>query len=114
VPFPGAALRQIVEELVRRNVLMTGRMRLGGRTIDFGDVRANVLNSVAENDNVVPIEAAEPVMQLVGHPDRREELRLPGGHVTFATGRTALKHTLPTLAAWIADHSDELDPPKER
>jgi polyhydroxyalkanoate synthase len=114
VPFPGAALRQIVEELVRRNVLMTGRMQLGGRTIEFGDIRADVLNSVAEHDNVVPIEAAEPVMQLVGRPERREEVRLRGGHVTFATGRTAFEHSLPTLAAWIEGHSDELDPPRER
>ena len=35
VPFPGAALRQVVDELVRRNVLMTGRMQLDGREIDF-------------------------------------------------------------------------------
>jgi polyhydroxyalkanoate synthase len=54
VPFPGAALGQIVDQFVRRNVLMTGRVRLGGRVVDFGDVRADVLNAFAERDNVVP------------------------------------------------------------
>ena len=114
VPFPGAAMRQIVEEVVRRNVLMTGRMRVGGRVVDFANVRANVLNAVAEKDNVVPIEAAEPVLELVGSPSRRDELRLSGGHVTFAAGRQAFKHTLPRMFEWIADHSDELDPPLAR
>jgi polyhydroxyalkanoate synthase len=114
VPFPGAALRQIVEQLVRRNVLMTGSMQLGGRTIDFANVRGNVLNAVAERDNVVPIAASEPVLELVGDPARREELRFRGGHVTFAAGRTAFQYTLPALAKWITEHSDELDPPKER
>lgn len=114
VPFPGAALRQIVEELVRRNVLMTGRMRLGGRVIDFEDVRGNVLNAFAERDNVVPAAAVEPLIGLVGDPARREEMRLTGGHVTFAAGRHAFKHTLPALSGWIADHSDELVPPRPR
>jgi polyhydroxyalkanoate synthase len=114
VPFPGAAFRQVIDELVRCNVLMSGRMRLGGRVIDLENVTANVLCAFAENDNVVPMRATEPGSRLVGDPARREELRLGGGHVTFATGRHAFKHTLPALSEWIGAHSDELKPPKER
>jgi polyhydroxyalkanoate synthase len=114
VPLPGAATRQIVDDLIRRNVLMSGRWQLGGREIDFRAVRANVLNAVAVKDNVVPFAVSEPVMQLVGEPARREELRLTGGHVTFGAGSHAFKHTLPALSRWLAEHSDELDPPKER
>jgi len=114
VPFPGAAARQIIEEIVRRNVLMTGRMRLGARVVDFENMRANVLNTFAEKDTVVPAEVAEPASRLVGDPARRDELRLTGGHVTYATGRHAFERTLPALANWIVAHSDELDPPLER
>jgi polyhydroxyalkanoate synthase subunit PhaC len=106
VPFPGAAFRQLVELLVRQNILMTGAIPLGGRQVDLANVRGNVLNAMAERDNVVPPPAVEPVMELVGDPTRREELRLPGGHVTFGTGRSAFKHTMPKLTAWIIDHSD--------
>jgi poly(3-hydroxyalkanoate) synthetase len=84
------------------------------RTVDLADVRANVLNAFAEKDNVVPREAAEPATTVIGQPGRREELRLPGGHVTFATGRVAFNHTLPALSDWMVAHSVELDPPKER
>jgi polyhydroxyalkanoate synthase subunit PhaC len=114
VPFPGAAMGQVVEQLVRRNVLMTGTMPLNGRTVDFANVRANVLNAVAERDNVVPLAAAEPASRLVGDPGRRDELRLSGGHVTFFAGRYARAHTLPALTSWLVDRSDELDPAKER
>jgi poly[(R)-3-hydroxyalkanoate] polymerase subunit PhaC len=114
VPLPGAATRQIVDDLIRRNVLMSGRWHIGDREIDLGAVRANVLNAVAERDNVVPLAACTPVMQVVGEPSRREELRLTGGHVTFGAGSHAFKRTLPTLSRWLAEHSDELDPPKER
>ena len=62
---------------------------------------------MAEQDTVVPRAAAQPIGELVGRPDRREELLLPGGHVTFGTGRSAFKHTLPRLAEWIGAHSDE-------
>jgi polyhydroxyalkanoate synthase len=114
VPFPGAALAQVVEQFVRRNVLMTGRVRLGGRVVDFRDVRADVLNAFAELDNVVPQAAVEPLGGLVGDPARRTELRLGGGHVTFATGGRAFKHTLPAIAQWLEERSDELVPPRER
>ena len=107
VPFPGAAFREVVELFVRRNALMDGALRVSDRDIDFARTAANVVNATAEKDTVVPMAAAEPVDALVGRPDRRERLLLPGGHVTFGTGRSALRHTLPSLAGWIAAHSDE-------
>src|SRR3954452_4373480 len=113
VPFPGAVFRQLVEELVRKNVLMTGSIRIGDRKVNLADVRGNVLNAMAERDGVVPPAAVEPIMDLIGDPARREELRLPGGHVTFGTGRSAVKHTMPRLAGWIIEHSDELPEAKE-
>ena len=64
VPFPGAMFRELVEELVRKNVLMTGSIRIGDRKVNLADVRGNVLNAMAERDNVVPPAAVEPVMQL--------------------------------------------------
>ncbi len=106
VPFPGAAFRQVVELLIRENALMAGSVRLGGRRIDLADVKANVLNAMAERDNVVPPPAVEPIMRLIGDPRRREELRLPGGHVTFGTGKGARKVTMPRMAEWIIDHSE--------
>ena len=112
VPFPGAVFREVVELFVRRNALMDGWLPVAGRAIDFTTTEAAVLNAMAEKDTVVPRAAAEPAGALIGRADRRDELVLPGGHVTFGTGRSAFRHTLPSLADWIAAHSDEL--PQER
>jgi polyhydroxyalkanoate synthase subunit PhaC len=106
VPFPGAAFRQLVADLVRGNALMSGRWRLGGREIDFTNTDADVLNVMASADRVVPHAASLPVNELVGRPERRAQLVVPGGHATFGTGRAAFKHTLPGLADWIGAHSD--------
>jgi polyhydroxyalkanoate synthase len=114
LPFPGAAAKQVVEELVRKNVLMTGKMHLGGRVVDFTGFDGNVLNAFAEKDNVVAPTASAPASRLIGKPAGRHELRLGGGHVTFATGSRALNHTLPALMAWLAEHSDAVEPPRAR
>ena len=107
VPFPGAAFRQLIDEIVRDNALMRGELWVGGREVRLDSTHANVLNAMAEQDTVVPRAAASPIGELVGRPQNRQELLLPGGHVTFGTGRSAFKHTLPRLAEWIGEHSDE-------
>jgi len=106
VPFPGAAFRQLVDELIRRNVLMEGSWHLGGREIELTATPARVLNVMASHDKVVPRAASAPVGELVGRRDRREELVVKGGHATFGTGRSAFTHTLPRLSEWIAAHSN--------
>src|ERR1700761_8003532 len=61
VPFPGAAFRQLVELLVRQNILMTGSIPLGTRQVNLVNAQGNILNARAERDNVVPPPAVEPV-----------------------------------------------------
>jgi polyhydroxyalkanoate synthase len=114
VPFPGAAFRDLVEQLIRKNVLLSGSALVGDRRVALADARGDVLVAVAERDNVVPLPASTPAMELVGDPERREEMRLPGGHVTFGTGKKAVQVTQPRMAQWIIEHSDELPEPLER
>jgi polyhydroxyalkanoate synthase len=99
VPFPGAAFRETVEQLVRANGLMDGSVA------DLGAISVPVLNVMAERDHIVPLPAAEPVARLV---PQAEELRLAAGHVGLVAGRAAAKVTLPGIAQWIADHSEEV------
>jgi len=107
VPFPGAAFRQTVEQLVRRNALMEGTLELGGEPVDLSTIRCPVLNVLAERDHIVPLPAAEPVPRLVGS-EEASELRLPAGHVGLVAGRAAAKITLPGIAGWITDHSNRV------
>ena len=104
VPFPGAAFRQTIEQLVRRNGLMHGTVELGGERVDLGAITCPVLNIMAERDHIVPLAAAEPVVELVGS-EQTDELRLNAGHVGLVAGSSAAKVTLPGIAGWIADHS---------
>jgi polyhydroxyalkanoate synthase len=97
LPFPGAAFRQTVEQLVRANGLMDSSVA------DLSAISVPVLNVMAERDHIVPLAAAEPVSRLIG---QTEELRLAAGHVGLVAGRAAVKVTLPGIAGWIAEHGE--------
>jgi polyhydroxyalkanoate synthase subunit PhaC len=100
VPFPGAAFRQTVEQLVRANGLMDGTVA------DLSRIRCPALNVLAKRDHIVPRPAAEPIPRLLG--GGAEELQLDAGHVGLVAGRAAAKVTLPGVVEWIVQHSEAL------
>jgi polyhydroxyalkanoate synthase len=107
IPFPGALARQMVDLFVRRNQLMKGQVRLGGRRVRLKSVRCPLLNVVADKDDVVPAAAAEPVKKLVGSTDF-EELRVNAGHVALVTGRIGHTQTVPGIIDWFVRHPLEV------
>ena len=103
IPFPGAAFLQMGELFMRRNLLPTGRVPLGGRTVDLASVTVPFLNIVGEKDHLVPPAAIGRLTDLVGSTDR-SELRLPAGHAGLIVGRTAQRRNLPAMAEWLHGH----------
>ena len=96
----------MVDLLVRRNQLMKGQLRLGGRRVRLKAVTCPVLNVIAEKDDVVPAASAKPVRALVGSDDF-EELQVDAGHVGLVTGRTGHTRTIPGIIDWFVRHSLE-------
>jgi polyhydroxyalkanoate synthase len=107
IPFPGAAFAQTADLFGRRNLLATGRVPLGGRTVDLADITVPFLNILGEKDHIVPPAAVGDLPSLVGSTDV-EELRLPAGHVGLVVGRTAQRRYLPAMADWLHRHSEDL------
>ncbi|HSP39106.1 MAG TPA: alpha/beta fold hydrolase [Frankiaceae bacterium] len=111
IPFPGEAARQTVDQLVRRNGLMNDDIRLGGRPVHLADITCPFLNVVAERDHIVPVEAAAPLIDLVGSTDKGE-LRLQAGHIGLAVGKTAARVTIPTIVEFLQKRSEKLPDPE--
>lgn len=110
IPFPGEAARQTVEQFVRKNGFMTDDITLGGEPVHLSDITCPFLNVVAERDHIVPVEAAAPLIDLVGSEDK-DELRLQAGHIGLAVGKSAAKVTIPTIVEFLQKRSEELDEP---
>jgi polyhydroxyalkanoate synthase len=106
VPFPGAAFRQTVDVLIRRNALLEGVIPFGRGEVRLADITCPFLNVYCEQDTIVPAPSSEPLVGLVGSPDARE-LRLQSGHVGLVAGRSAAKVARPQIAEWIAGHSEQ-------
>lgn len=107
IPFPGAAARQTVDQLVRRNGLMEDDVNLSGETVHLSDVTVPFLNVVAEKDHIVPVESAAPLIDLVGS-EIKDELRLQAGHIGLAVGKTAARVTIPTIIEFLQKRSEQV------
>jgi polyhydroxyalkanoate synthase len=103
-PLPGGVARHAADVLVRRNLMMTGELPLGGRQVHLHDVTCPVLNVMAETDHIVPVGASEPIVDLVGSEDA-SELRIQAGHISLATGRDAIRTTVPKIIEWLEARS---------
>jgi polyhydroxyalkanoate synthase subunit PhaC len=104
VPFPGAFARQAIELLLRRNVVMTGAIRLGGRDVKLAEIRCPLLTIVAQHDHIVTPAAARPLNDLVSSEDVTE-LLVPSGHIGLAVSRQSVRYTIPELTTWLAARS---------
>ena len=51
---PGEAAKQLLVNLYKNNELARGEFRLGGRTVELGDIKAPVLNVYAKDDHIIP------------------------------------------------------------
>jgi polyhydroxyalkanoate synthase len=100
----GPVFRRFIQDVYRDDALVRGRTLIHGRPLDLAAVRCPLLNIVAEDDWIVPVKAADRVVDLVGSA-RRENLHIPGPHVGIVMDPR-------TRPAWdrIADHALEESP----
>ena len=95
LPLPRAAISvKTTKELLQKNALYEGTLRIGGRLVDLGKITVPLLHIVAQYDHIVPPACAHPLVERVGSLDK-EEVVLPGGHVSIAAGANAIKRMWP-------------------
>ena len=104
IPFPGGVFRQLVNDFLRGNKLVTGDWRIGGRRADPRNITVPLLHLLAQDDHITPYEASRWLMAIVGSSDK-QEIIVKGGHVGLVAGRGAQTRMWPALEAWLAPRS---------
>ncbi|MNZ14052.1 alpha/beta fold hydrolase [Pseudomonas schmalbachii] len=104
LPLAGDYYRQIVEELLRKNGLYEGTLCLDGKRVELKNIRIPLLHVIAEHDTLVTPECARPLVAGVSSQDK-EELILPGGHVSLMAGPAAIRRLWPKLDQWLGRRS---------
>ncbi|MCA9232884.1 MAG: alpha/beta fold hydrolase [Planctomycetales bacterium] len=105
IPMVGAAYQQLINELYKENKLIKGTLRIRGEQVNLANLKANLLNVIADADHITPPCQSEGVMNLVGSADK-ELLRVRGGHIGIMAGRGAEKNAWPHIDEWLSARSE--------
>ncbi|WP_298407365.1 alpha/beta fold hydrolase [uncultured Chloroflexus sp.] len=105
VDFPGAAFRQWVVEFFRENRLMENKLMMEGRIVDLANIKANLLNVIADKDHIVPNCQSRSIMDRVSSKDKKL-IELKGGHIGIMVGSGASKRAWPLMEAWLSERSN--------
>jgi polyhydroxyalkanoate synthase len=106
VPMAGPAFIQYAREHVIGNGMMTGELRVNGRTVDLKTITQPALILRAERDDLVPPACSAPLAGLLGSEDL-ETVEVPGGHMGAFVGRASVQVTRPAMIDWLKRHATE-------
>ena len=100
----GEMYRKYIKDLFRDNLLIQGKMTLGGKTIDLKKMTVPFLNVYATDDKIIPNESTKAIMSKVGSKDK-EEYPFPGGHIGVFVGSRSQRELAPAVAKWVVQRS---------
>lgn len=106
IPIAGAAYHQLITDFYQQNRLINGTLSIRGEKVDLGQLRANLLVVIAEDDHITPPCQSETVVAKVASRDKTL-IRVPGGHIGIMAGSGAVKGTWPQIDAWLSPRSAE-------
>ena len=96
----GEAYRQFIKDFYQQNLLIKGKVEIGGKTVDLKNVKMPVLNIFAEDDHLVPPSASKPLGKYVGTKDYTE-LSFKGGHIGIYVSSAARSLVPPSDGDWL-------------
>jgi polyhydroxyalkanoate synthase len=102
IPMPGAVFRQLINDIFRGNKLVQGQLQMKGETIHLENVRANLLNIIAEADHITPSCESENLLPRFGSTDK-QIVRFKTGHIGIMLSGQAPKTTWALIDRWLAE-----------
>ena len=103
--YPGRTFGQLYHRFAGGNALASGRMELGGRTVELAAITAPVLVFAGNTDAIAPLSAVRAVLPLLTSARRVDFEVVPGGHLGAVTGRAARGTTWQVLDEWVDEWS---------
>jgi polyhydroxyalkanoate synthase len=101
----GECFRQFVKDLYQENRLVEGRLRIGDREVDLGQITMPVLNIYATQDHIVPPAATLALEQHIASPDYAT-CAFEGGHIGIYVSNKAQRQVPDTIARWLHERRD--------
>ncbi|MET0283948.1 MAG: alpha/beta fold hydrolase [Polyangiales bacterium] len=100
VYWPGPALRTFFEEFIVDNRLTQGGFVIDGRSLTLADIECPILYFYGERDEFARAPSVQAIREAAPHAETYEAT-LRTGHFGLVVGSVAMKHTWPTVIAWM-------------
>ncbi|MBI4514373.1 MAG: alpha/beta fold hydrolase [Deltaproteobacteria bacterium] len=110
IAYPQGAFLQFVHDFMRRNKLVRGKMKFGGKVADLRRIKAALLVFAGRTDQIAPAAAVRAVLAAVGSTDTTFRLA-PGGHMGVFAGASAPEHVWQPASEWLAARSQPVVSP---
>lgn len=107
IPVAGEVFRQFVKYMFQKNMLMQGRLEIGGERVNLKNVSCPILNLVAQHDHLVLPAQSLPCNDAVGSTDRKA-INFPVGHIGLAVSSKSHRDLWPQVVNWLGERSDAL------
>jgi polyhydroxyalkanoate synthase subunit PhaC len=102
--YPGGVVRDFMIRFAVDNKLAKGKVKIGEKFSDLGNITANMLVFAGETDHLVPASMARKSLKMVASQDK-SFLLAPGGHMGVILGSKAREHVWQRAADWLRPHS---------
>jgi polyhydroxyalkanoate synthase len=102
VSFPGACYARYITELYRENRLVRGGFTVAGRSAELSQIRCPVLALAFEDDHIVPLACAAPLVDRVASREKRLVVQR-GGHVGAVVSKKAADRLWPIMSDFWSD-----------
>jgi polyhydroxyalkanoate synthase len=102
IPMSGGVFRQLINEIFRGNNLVKGTLQMKGETVHLENIRANLLNLIAEADHITPQCESENLLPRFGSNDK-QMIKLKAGHIGIMLSGAAPRVTWPLIEGWLGE-----------
>ncbi|MGD9251929.1 MAG: class III poly(R)-hydroxyalkanoic acid synthase subunit PhaC [Desulfobacterales bacterium] len=104
--LPGAVFEKFIRDCYQQNLLIQGKMKVGGNPVNLKKITMPLLNIYGLFDHLVPPEACERLTQAVGSQDT-EDICLRTGHIGIYVSSKCQRDFAPKIAAWLAERDEQ-------
>ncbi len=107
IPVAGEVFRQFVKYMFQKNMLIQGRLDIGGERVNLKNITCPILNLVAQHDHLVLPSQSLPFNDAVSSADRKA-INFPVGHIGLAVSSKSHRDLWPQVVNWLAERSEAL------
>lgn len=94
------AFKQFIKDFYQQNKLIKNEVYLGHHQINLSQIKADILNVIAEQDDIVPPSTSKALKQYIPSSQYSEK-SFPAGHIGIYLNQAVSQHLSVEITEWL-------------